>query len=184
MRDRTAPWCSADLRESNCRPGKSLLSEYVHQMRASRRGAKLVVDGRGHTVPGHEEGFFLGGSLFDDVKPIIASLEKRFSGRSCRLSACLISRVRLHSLRGRGRPRHNVGRASSPVRKRLENGQTPGECDCTRERARTGEQRFAFTRATRASCSAGPTTSPKVRNLRCTRPSKPTRALRRLSFIR
>ncbi len=32
-------------------------------------GAKLVVDGRGHTVPGHEEGFFLGGSLFDDVKP-------------------------------------------------------------------------------------------------------------------
>jgi malonate-semialdehyde dehydrogenase (acetylating)/methylmalonate-semialdehyde dehydrogenase len=32
-------------------------------------GAKLVVDGRGHTVPGHEAGFFLGGSLFDDVKP-------------------------------------------------------------------------------------------------------------------
>jgi malonate-semialdehyde dehydrogenase (acetylating) / methylmalonate-semialdehyde dehydrogenase len=32
-------------------------------------GAKLVVDGRGHTVSGHEEGFFLGGSLFDDVKP-------------------------------------------------------------------------------------------------------------------
>ncbi|OAJ60116.1 methylmalonate-semialdehyde dehydrogenase (acylating) [Paraburkholderia ginsengiterrae] len=31
-------------------------------------GAKLVVDGRGQTVPGHEEGFFLGGSLFDDVK--------------------------------------------------------------------------------------------------------------------
>jgi malonate-semialdehyde dehydrogenase (acetylating)/methylmalonate-semialdehyde dehydrogenase len=31
-------------------------------------GAKLVVDGRGLTVPGHEEGFFLGGSLFDDVQ--------------------------------------------------------------------------------------------------------------------
>jgi malonate-semialdehyde dehydrogenase (acetylating)/methylmalonate-semialdehyde dehydrogenase len=30
--------------------------------------AKLVVDGRGHTVAGHEEGFFLGGTLFDDVK--------------------------------------------------------------------------------------------------------------------
>jgi hypothetical protein len=29
-------------------------------------GAKLVVDGRGHTVPGHEKGFFLGGSLFGD----------------------------------------------------------------------------------------------------------------------
>ncbi|CAG9216025.1 Putative 3-oxopropanoate dehydrogenase [Paraburkholderia sabiae] len=32
-------------------------------------GARLLVDGRGHTVAGHEEGFFLGGSLFDDVKP-------------------------------------------------------------------------------------------------------------------
>jgi len=31
-------------------------------------GAKLVVDGRGHTVPGRETGFFLGGTLFDDVK--------------------------------------------------------------------------------------------------------------------
>jgi malonate-semialdehyde dehydrogenase (acetylating) / methylmalonate-semialdehyde dehydrogenase len=31
-------------------------------------GAKLVVDGRGHKVTGHEEGFFLGGSLFDNVK--------------------------------------------------------------------------------------------------------------------
>jgi malonate-semialdehyde dehydrogenase (acetylating)/methylmalonate-semialdehyde dehydrogenase len=32
-------------------------------------GAKLVVDGRGLSVPGHEAGFFLGGSLFDEVKP-------------------------------------------------------------------------------------------------------------------
>ncbi|SOE83144.1 methylmalonate-semialdehyde dehydrogenase [acylating] [Caballeronia arationis] len=30
-------------------------------------GAKLVVDGRGHKVDGHENGFFLGGTLFDDV---------------------------------------------------------------------------------------------------------------------
>ncbi|QGZ62760.1 CoA-acylating methylmalonate-semialdehyde dehydrogenase [Paraburkholderia acidisoli] len=30
-------------------------------------GAKLVVDGRGHSVQGHEEGFFLGGTLFDHV---------------------------------------------------------------------------------------------------------------------
>jgi len=30
-------------------------------------GAKLVVDGRGLTVPGHEDGFFLGGCLFDHV---------------------------------------------------------------------------------------------------------------------
>jgi malonate-semialdehyde dehydrogenase (acetylating)/methylmalonate-semialdehyde dehydrogenase len=30
-------------------------------------GARLLVDGREISVPGHEEGFFLGGSLFDDV---------------------------------------------------------------------------------------------------------------------
>jgi len=32
-----------------------------------KAGAKLVVDGRGHQVEGHEKGFFLGGTLFDDV---------------------------------------------------------------------------------------------------------------------
>jgi malonate-semialdehyde dehydrogenase (acetylating) / methylmalonate-semialdehyde dehydrogenase len=32
-------------------------------------GAKLLVDGRGLTVAGHENGFFLGGSLFDHVTP-------------------------------------------------------------------------------------------------------------------
>jgi malonate-semialdehyde dehydrogenase (acetylating)/methylmalonate-semialdehyde dehydrogenase len=32
-------------------------------------GAKLVADGRGFTVPGHENGFFLGACLFDHVTP-------------------------------------------------------------------------------------------------------------------
>jgi len=32
-------------------------------------GAALVVDGRGHTVAGCEDGFFLGGCLFDHVRP-------------------------------------------------------------------------------------------------------------------
>ncbi|TDR47841.1 malonate-semialdehyde dehydrogenase (acetylating)/methylmalonate-semialdehyde dehydrogenase [Tahibacter aquaticus] len=32
-------------------------------------GAQLVVDGRGHTVAGCEDGFFLGGCLFDHVRP-------------------------------------------------------------------------------------------------------------------
>ena len=32
-------------------------------------GATLVVDGRGHKVPGHEGGFFTGGTLFDHVEP-------------------------------------------------------------------------------------------------------------------
>jgi malonate-semialdehyde dehydrogenase (acetylating)/methylmalonate-semialdehyde dehydrogenase len=34
-----------------------------------REGARLVVDGRGLKVPGHENGFFLGGCLFDHVQP-------------------------------------------------------------------------------------------------------------------
>lgn len=33
------------------------------------QGAELVVDGRGYQVAGHENGFFLGGSLFDQVTP-------------------------------------------------------------------------------------------------------------------
>jgi malonate-semialdehyde dehydrogenase (acetylating)/methylmalonate-semialdehyde dehydrogenase len=32
-------------------------------------GARLVVDGRGLRVPGHENGFFTGGTLFDHVTP-------------------------------------------------------------------------------------------------------------------
>jgi malonate-semialdehyde dehydrogenase (acetylating)/methylmalonate-semialdehyde dehydrogenase len=32
-----------------------------------KSGAQLVVDGRGLSVPGHEQGFFLGGTLFDHV---------------------------------------------------------------------------------------------------------------------
>jgi malonate-semialdehyde dehydrogenase (acetylating)/methylmalonate-semialdehyde dehydrogenase len=34
-----------------------------------KEGATLVVDGRGHTVPGYEAGFFTGGTLFDHVTP-------------------------------------------------------------------------------------------------------------------
>jgi malonate-semialdehyde dehydrogenase (acetylating)/methylmalonate-semialdehyde dehydrogenase len=34
-----------------------------------QEGAKLIVDGRGHKVPGLEGGFFTGGTLFDHVTP-------------------------------------------------------------------------------------------------------------------
>ena len=34
-----------------------------------QEGATLVVDGRGHSVAGHENGFFTGGTLFDHVTP-------------------------------------------------------------------------------------------------------------------
>ncbi|MCV0394373.1 MAG: CoA-acylating methylmalonate-semialdehyde dehydrogenase [Rhizobiaceae bacterium] len=34
-----------------------------------KEGAKLVVDGRGFTMQGYEDGYYMGGCLFDDVKP-------------------------------------------------------------------------------------------------------------------
>ena len=40
---------------------------YVEQ--GVEEGAELVVDGRGLKIPGHEKGFFLGGCLFDRVRP-------------------------------------------------------------------------------------------------------------------
>jgi malonate-semialdehyde dehydrogenase (acetylating)/methylmalonate-semialdehyde dehydrogenase len=43
-------------------------------------GAKLVVDGRGLKVPGRENGFFLGGCLFDDVKPSMRIYQEEIFG--------------------------------------------------------------------------------------------------------
>jgi malonate-semialdehyde dehydrogenase (acetylating)/methylmalonate-semialdehyde dehydrogenase len=34
-----------------------------------KEGARLVIDGRGLRVPGHDQGFFIGPCLFDDVQP-------------------------------------------------------------------------------------------------------------------
>ena len=43
-------------------------------------GAKLVVDGRGHKVPGHENGFFTGGTLFDHVTPSMRIYKEEIFG--------------------------------------------------------------------------------------------------------
>ena len=43
-------------------------------------GAKLVVDGRGHRVAGCEQGFFLGGSLFDRVTPDMRIYQEEIFG--------------------------------------------------------------------------------------------------------
>src|SRR6202795_1901332 len=45
-----------------------------------KEGAKLVVDGRGVTVPGHENGFFIGGCLFDQVQPNMAIYKEEIFG--------------------------------------------------------------------------------------------------------
>ena len=43
-------------------------------------GAKLLVDGRGLTLQGHEQGFFIGPSLFDNVKPNMQSYQEEIFG--------------------------------------------------------------------------------------------------------
>jgi malonate-semialdehyde dehydrogenase (acetylating)/methylmalonate-semialdehyde dehydrogenase len=43
-------------------------------------GAELVVDGRGLKVPGHEGGFFTGGTLFDRVTPSMRIYKEEIFG--------------------------------------------------------------------------------------------------------
>ena len=43
-------------------------------------GATLLVDGRGLKVPGHEDGFYLGGSLFDHVTPEMSIYREEIFG--------------------------------------------------------------------------------------------------------
>jgi malonate-semialdehyde dehydrogenase (acetylating)/methylmalonate-semialdehyde dehydrogenase len=52
--------------------------------RGVEEGAKLLVDGRGRRVPGHEQGFFTGASVFDHVQPThVIYLEEIFGPVLC-----------------------------------------------------------------------------------------------------
>jgi malonate-semialdehyde dehydrogenase (acetylating)/methylmalonate-semialdehyde dehydrogenase len=82
-RHRPASWPNARARQlkiserhgTGCRDGpdrhrrRRATASKAASPRAWREGAELVVDGRGCTVPGHEGGFFTGGTLFDRVTP-------------------------------------------------------------------------------------------------------------------
>jgi len=43
-------------------------------------GASLVTDGRGLVIPGHEGGFFVGPTLFDNVKPTMSIYREEIFG--------------------------------------------------------------------------------------------------------
>src|SRR6516162_5997028 len=43
-------------------------------------GAKLLVDGRGLTLQGYENGYFIGGSLFDHVTPDMTIYKEEIFG--------------------------------------------------------------------------------------------------------
>ncbi len=45
-----------------------------------KEGAELLVDGRGFSMQGYEKGFFLGGSLFDRVRPEMKSYQDEIFG--------------------------------------------------------------------------------------------------------
>jgi malonate-semialdehyde dehydrogenase (acetylating)/methylmalonate-semialdehyde dehydrogenase len=45
-----------------------------------KEGANLLVDGRGLSLQGHEEGFFIGPSLFDNVTPTMKSYQEEIFG--------------------------------------------------------------------------------------------------------
>jgi malonate-semialdehyde dehydrogenase (acetylating)/methylmalonate-semialdehyde dehydrogenase len=54
------------------------ISDYI-QMGADE-GAELVVDGRGFELQGYEKGFFIGPSLFDQVKPAMRTYQEEIFG--------------------------------------------------------------------------------------------------------
>jgi malonate-semialdehyde dehydrogenase (acetylating)/methylmalonate-semialdehyde dehydrogenase len=56
-----------------------------------REGATLVTDGRGIKVSGHEDGFFIGGTLFDHVRPDMRIYKEEIFGP-------VLSCVRVHDL--------------------------------------------------------------------------------------
>lgn len=57
---------------------KAKIVDYIDQ--GEKACAQLLVDGRSHIVAGHEEGFFLGGSLFDHVTPAMKIYQDEIFG--------------------------------------------------------------------------------------------------------
>jgi malonate-semialdehyde dehydrogenase (acetylating)/methylmalonate-semialdehyde dehydrogenase len=49
------------------RQAKERIERYITE--AEEQGAKVLVDGRNHTVPGRENGYFVGPTVIDDVRP-------------------------------------------------------------------------------------------------------------------
>jgi len=58
---------------------------------AEKQGARIVVDGRNQVVNGHENGFFVGGTLIDRVTPEMTSYQEEILDRCfrwCALKPC------------------------------------------------------------------------------------------------
>ena len=57
---------------------KAKVEDYIRM--GVEEGAELKLDGRGHTLQGYENGFFVGPSLFDHVKPGMKTYEEEIFG--------------------------------------------------------------------------------------------------------
>ncbi len=57
---------------------KDRIERYIAE--AEAQGAKILVDGRGVTVPGHEKGFYVGPTIIDHVKPDMAVAKEEIFG--------------------------------------------------------------------------------------------------------
>ena len=84
--------CSADFGPLVTKQALERVKGYVDT--GVKEGAKLVVDGRGFKMQGYENGYYMGGCLFDEVTPTCASTRKRSSGRCCRWCARRATRTR------------------------------------------------------------------------------------------
>ena len=69
---------SNDMGPLVSKPHFEKVKGYVNQ--GVNEGATLLVDGRGVKVPGHEDGYFLGPCLFDNVKPGMVIYQEEIFG--------------------------------------------------------------------------------------------------------
>jgi malonate-semialdehyde dehydrogenase (acetylating)/methylmalonate-semialdehyde dehydrogenase len=69
---------TSDMGPLVTKPHFDKVKGYVDQ--GVKEGAQLVVDGRGLSVPGHENGYYLGPCLFDHVKPGMVVYQEEIFG--------------------------------------------------------------------------------------------------------
>lgn len=71
--------------DPNAEMGPLITREHLNKVRGYidsgvEEGAELVLDGRDYKVPGHENGFFIGGSIFDKVTPSMRIYQEEIFG--------------------------------------------------------------------------------------------------------
>jgi malonate-semialdehyde dehydrogenase (acetylating)/methylmalonate-semialdehyde dehydrogenase len=79
--------------------GPLITKQHLHKVEGYidvgvEQGATLLVDGRGLTPQGYENGYFIGGSLFDHVTPHMRIYKEESLARSLRSHVRPISRRR------------------------------------------------------------------------------------------